>query len=117
MSLDTRELAQLIFDTMDDKQGENIVLLDIRPVSVITDYFVIGTAANPRQIKAIVEAVEEAARLKMGVKPVSVDGLVESGWLLMDYGDVVVHVFDRERREFYGLEEVWAEAPLIARMA
>ena len=117
MAADSRELAQLIFDTMDDKQGENIVLLDIRPVSVITDYFVIGTAGNARQIKAIIEAVEEQARLKLGVKPMSIDGLVESGWLLMDYGDVVVHVFDSERREFYGLEEVWAEAPLVARMA
>lgn len=102
---------------MGDKQAEDLVILDIRPVSLITDFFVIGTAGSPRQLKAILDAVEERVRLEAGRKPVHVEGTLDSGWVLVDYGDVVAHAFDAERRRFYALETIWDEAPLVARMA
>ncbi len=114
---DAGALARLIFDAMADKQAADLVILDIRPVSLITDYFVIGTAESSRQFKAVLDAVEERVRKDAGVKPVHVEGLADSGWVLVDYGDVVVHVFDPERRRYYALEEVWDAAPLVARMA
>jgi len=102
---------------MGDKQAEDLVILDIRPVSLITDFFIIGTAASAPQLKAVVDAVEDRARLEAGVKPLRVVGTLESGWILIDFGDVVAHVFDPERRRYYALEEIWDEAPLVARMA
>lgn len=102
---------------MADKQAEDLVILDIRPVSLITDFFVIGTASSEPQLKAILDTVEERIRLEAGIKPVHVDGTTQSGWVLIDFGDVMVHVFDPERRTFYALEDMWDEAPLVARMA
>lgn len=102
---------------MADKQAEDLIILDLRPVSVIADFFVIGSAANERQLKAIAGAVAEASRQQAGEKPIQVEGDGASGWVLMDYGDVVAHVFDPERRRFYALEAMWDEAPLVARMA
>ncbi len=116
-TLDSNSLARAIFDAMGDKQAADLVVLDIRPVSIITDFFVIGTAASARQLKAVVEGVEEALRKEQGIKPVSIDGGYDSGWVLMDYGDVVVHVFAPDQRAYYALEEIWSEAPLVARMA
>ncbi|MCB0217629.1 MAG: ribosome silencing factor [Caldilineae bacterium] len=115
--LDSTTLARAIFDAMGDKQAEDLVLLDIRPVSIITDYFVIGTAGSARQLRAVVESVEEQVRETLGVKPISIDGAFDSGWVLVDYGDVIVHVFAPDQRAFYQLEALWNEAPLVARMA
>ena len=102
---------------MADKQAEELVLLDIRPVSVVTDFFVIGTAASARQMKAVTESVEDALREQAGERPSSREGDPASGWMLLDYANLVVHVFDPDRRAFYDLESMWREAPLVARMA
>lgn len=110
-------MARLIFDAMGDKQAGDLVILDLRPVSLITQYFVIGTAESPRQLRAVVDSVSDRARLEAGVKPVMTDGAYDSGWVIVDYGDVMAHVFDAERRAFYRLESLWDEAPLVARMA
>jgi ribosome-associated protein len=107
----------LAFDAMSDKQGEQLVLLDIRPVSVLTDFFVIGTAGSARQMKALVESVEDTLREQAGERPTAREGDPASGWMLLDYADILVHVFDPERRAFYDLESLWSEAPLVARMA
>lgn len=102
---------------MSDRQANDLVILDIRPVSLLTDYFVIGTADSARQMNAVAGAVADRAREEAGVKPVMVDGEPGSGWMLIDFGDVIAHVFDPERRAFYQLESLWDEAPLVARMA
>lgn len=102
---------------MADKQAEDLVILDIRPVSLITEYFVIGTVGSARQLNAAVDAAVEAARDSGGVRPVARDGTADSGWVLVDFGDVMAHVFDAERRAYYDLESMWGEAPLVARMA
>lgn len=109
--------ARLAFDAMSDKQAEDLIILDLCPVTPIADYFVIGTAGSTRQMRAVAEAVVDALRETMGLKPATVEGAPESGWMLVDYGGLIVHVFDPERRAFYTLESLWADALLVARMA
>jgi ribosome-associated protein len=111
------QLARLLFDAMSDKQVEDLVILDLRPVSLVADFFVIGTADNPRQVHAVIDAIAERARADADVRPVLVEGEASSGWVLVDFGDVVAHVLDAERRAYYRLEAIWADAPLVARMA
>ena len=109
-------LARVIFDAMGDKQAQHMVLLDIRPVSLLTDYFVIGTASSPRQMRAVVDAAVDAARQECGAKAVASDGTEDSGWVLIDFGNVIAHVFDVDRRAYYDLESLWSKAPMVARM-
>jgi ribosome-associated protein len=110
-------LARAIFAAMGDKQARDLVLLDIRPVSLLTDFFVIATADSPRQMRAIVDAAADAARDAGGTRAIASEGTAESGWMLVDFGHVIAHIFDPERRAYYDLEAVWSRAPLVARMA
>jgi len=105
-----------MFNAMSEKQAEDLVILDIRPVSPVADFFVLGTAGSLRQLKVVADTVSNTARVEARVKPSHVEGAAESGWVLVDLDDVVVHVFDADHRAFYGLEELWREAPLVARM-
>ena len=93
-----------------DKQAERIVVLDVRDLIVITDYFVICSGASDRQVKTVIDSVEEALR-GMDRRPVRREGEAEAGWMLLDYVDVVVHVFGEEQRDYYDLERLWADAP------
>ncbi|HWO71707.1 MAG TPA: ribosome silencing factor [Actinomycetota bacterium] len=95
------------------KQGEDIVILDVRDLIVITDYFVIASGTSERQVKTIVEEVEKALRAR-GVKPVRREGEVDARWVLLDFVDVVVHVFGEAEREYYDLERLWRDAPRVA---
>jgi ribosome-associated protein len=85
-------------------------------VTPLADFFVLATAASTRQLKVLMETTCERARLEANVKPTHVEGAAESGWILVDFDDVVVHLFDLERRAYYALEALWSEAPLVARM-
>jgi ribosome-associated protein len=96
-----------------DKQAADIVVLDVRETLVITDLFVICTASSDRQIKSVVEAIEDAIRA-MGERPVRREGEPGAGWWLLDYIDVVVHVFGTEERAYYDLERLWSDAPRVA---
>lgn len=113
---DTLELARRIVDTIADKKGENVVLLDIRAVSILADYFVIASATSERQAQAVVEAVREETVKTFDVRPLHVEGEPVSGWVLMDYGAVVVHLFAPEVRAYYNLEELWQEGRIVVRM-
>jgi len=95
-----------------DKQGSRIVILDVRDLIVITDYFVIASGATERQARTIVEEVEKACR-DLSVKPVRREGDGEGIWVLLDFVDVVVHVFREEERDFYDLERLWSDAPTV----
>ncbi len=109
-------MARRIVDVIADKRGEDILLLDIRDVSILADYFVIGSAVSRRQTKAIVNGIIERARTEFDVKPWRVEGEPDSGWVLMDYGDIVVHLFAPEARTYYDLEGFWEDARVVVRM-
>ena len=99
-----------------DKLGEDVLLLDIREISILADYFVIGSATSERQTKAILNGVKEEIRETCDAKLLRVEGKPDSGWVLMDYGDVVVHLFAPEARAYYDLEGFWDEARVVVRM-
>jgi ribosome-associated protein len=96
-----------------DKLADNIVAFDVSEQLVITDAFVICSAANDRQVVAIVDAVEELARTELGQKPVRREGDREARWVLLDFVDVVVHVQHVEERVYYSLERIWKDCPVI----
>ncbi len=99
-----------------DKKGEDVLLLDIRGLSIVADYFVIGSAESERQAKAILDDIRLALKREFGVLPLSVDGAVASGWVVMDYGDVIVHLFEPETRAYYDLESLWKAGRVVVRI-
>jgi ribosome-associated protein len=92
------------------------VLLDIRDVSILADYFVIGSTTSERQAKAVVDAVKQGTKQAFGARPLRIEGEPATGWVLMDYGDVVIHLFTPEARSYYNLEELWQEGRIVVRM-
>ncbi len=111
--LDALDLARLIVDVVEDRKAENIVLLDLRPDTVIADFFVVATGNSDRQIRALTSYVREDVKEKSGKLPVSVEGTPESGWVLMDYGAVVVHIFNEDQREYYDIEGLWSKVASV----
>jgi ribosome-associated protein len=107
----SERLAAVIAGFADDKKAQSIVELDLRGVIDYTDYFVICSGGTDRQVKAIVDGIHVGCKAALGIQPRRVEGLPGSQWVLMDYLDVVVHVFVRELREFYALERLWGEVP------
>jgi ribosome-associated protein len=95
------------------KQAEDVVILDVSRLIVITDHFVICTATSSRQIKTVVEEIERALKGSLGVRPARREGEGDAGWWLLDYIDVVVHVFGPDERVFYDLERLWRDAPRL----
>lgn len=114
-SPDPAALAHTIVDVIEDRQGSEIVLMDLRTISLLADYFIIASAESRRQMRALVDTVQETLH-KQKVNPLRIEGTPESGWLILDYGSVVVHLFDPEAREFYKLEQLWKNAPIVLRM-
>ncbi len=110
--LEPGQIAKLAVDVASDKKATDIVLLDIQGVSVIADYFVICTGANPRQIRAIATAIDEKLS-EHGLPAFHREGAADSGWLLLDYGDVIVHIFGPKEREYYRLERLWSNAKTV----
>ena len=105
-------MAQIACKAIDDKKGQDIKIIDIHNVSVIADYFVIASGTNSNQVQAIVDNVEEQlGRACFEAK--QIEGNRNSSWILMDYGDVIVHVFDEENRLFYDLERIWRDGKVL----
>jgi ribosome-associated protein len=115
-SAEALSLARRIVDLASDKLASDIVLLDIRAVSLIADYFVIATAGSERQATAILKDLSERLIDEFARKPLHTEGKPDSGWVLQDYGDVIVHVFSPTQRVFYNLEQLWAAATPIVRL-
>jgi ribosome-associated protein len=113
--LDPLEVVRKILDIIEDKKGSDIVVLDISAISLLADYFVICTGETSRQLQAMVDdlipAMKEHGRHSLGV-----EGGVGSGWILIDYGDVVVHLFSPQQRSYYALDKLWKEAKLVVRI-
>jgi len=111
------DMVRLAARTADDKFGRETLILAVGDVLVVTDYFVITSGANRRQVKALADAVEEALSEAHGVKPLRVEGLDTLEWVLLDYGPFVVHVFDENTRAVYQLERLWGDRPRIGFLA
>ena len=105
-------MAQIACKAIDDKKGQDIKVIDIHNVSVIADYFVIASGTNSNQVQAIVDNVEEQLG-RAGFEAKQNEGNRNSSWILMDYGDVIVHVFDEENRLFYDLERIWRDGKVL----
>lgn len=105
-------MAQIACKAIDDKKGQDIKIIDIHNVSVIADYFVIASGTNSNQVQAIVDNVEEQLG-RAGFEAKQTEGNRNSSWILMDYGDVIVHVFDEENRLFYDLERIWRDGKVL----
>ena len=102
-------------DILVGKLAEDTLLLDVREVTIIADYFLICSAGTDRQIQALTEDVREGMKEK-GLRPLNVEGSADSGWVLMDYNDVVVHIMHPDTREFYDLEGLWNKAKIVVRI-
>jgi ribosome-associated protein len=111
----TRKLpkpVQVAIDAARDKKAAGVVVLDLKKAGAFTDYFVICSAGNPRQVQAIADAVEDALKAERQ-RPSLVEGYARAEWILLDYFDFVVHVFSKHARDFYGLDRLWGSATRI----
>ena len=111
--IDARTRSRIAARAADDKKGEDVLILDVAPIMGIVECFVITSASNTRLVRSIVEEVERQVFEQTGEKPRAVEGLRDASWVLLDYGDLVVHVFLDETREYYGLERLWADAATV----
>lgn len=102
-------------DALEDKKGEDIILLDVHELTSFTDYFIICTGTSNRMLNALADGVNERTREKHKKKG-RVEGSPEAGWMVLDYGDIVVHIFDPELRGYYRLEELWKEGKILLRL-
>ncbi len=107
------EIAKLCRACIDDKKGIDPVILDLRGLASFTDYFVVASAQSEPQIKAIASELLDRVPREAGVRPLGRDGAPASQWIVVDFGEVLVHLFHEQRRAFYRLEELWNDAPRI----
>ncbi len=108
----SREMARAACHALSEKKAEDIKVIDIHEISVIADYFVISSAANANQLQALIDAVEEEL-YKLGYTLDKLEGNSRSSWILMDYKDIIVHLFSREDRLFFDLERIWQDGTFI----
>jgi ribosome-associated protein len=109
-----REWARTAARAASAKGGDETVILEVGAVLAITDAFVISSGRNTRQVRTIAEEVEAKLKAEGGISPLRVEGLGDGQWVLLDYGDLVIHVFLDETRAFYDLERLWSDAPRVA---
>lgn len=106
------EMVQLTISALEDKKAEDIKVIDISQISVLADYFIIASGSNKSQIQALCDTVEEKLG-KAGYPPKQMEGYANANWVLLDFGDIIVHIFDRENRLFYDLERIWCDGKLV----
>ena len=108
MTEESKFMAKLAYQALEDKKAEDIKVIEIGTISILADYFLIANGNSSSQVEAMVDAVQEELA-KSGFGPKRVDGVRSSGWVLLDYGDIVIHVFSKEDRLFYDLERIWRD--------
>ena len=104
----SKKMAKLAYEALDEKQGEDIKVIDISDISVLADYFIIANGSNSNQVSALVDSVEDKLA-KEGFYAKQREGVGLGSWVLLDFGEIIVHVFDKENRLFYDLERVWRD--------
>lgn len=109
----SKEMARIAYHALEDKKGEDIKIIDIGTVSVLADYFLIANGSNESQVRAMVDSVEEELA-KAGYQLKQVEGYGTGKWVLLDFGDIIVHVFDKENRLFYDLERIWRDGRAVS---
>ena len=114
MENQSKKMVQIVYDALDEKLGEDIEILKVDEISIIADYLVIANGRNQNQLNAMTDLVEEKM-IEAGYKSKRLEGKKNSSWVLMDYGDVIVHVFSKEDRLFYDLERIWKDGKKISR--
>lgn len=108
----SKEMVKLAYQALEDKKGEDIQVIEIKDISIIADYFIIANGTNAPQVDALVDAVKDNLG-RHGYEPKRIEGIRSASWILLDYGDVVVHVFSKEDRLFYNLERIWRDGKTI----
>lgn len=111
-NLTSREVALAAIEALEDKKGEDIRIIDISEVSILADYFIIASGNNRNQVQALCDNVEEKLG-RMGVVQKQIEGYDNGNWILVDYRDIVIHIFDKENRLFYDLERIWRDGKFI----
>lgn len=111
--MDSKKLALLCHEFADNKKAEDILILDVRKLSSVTDYFVILTGTSEPHLRAIQDEITTRLREDHGLRPNAIDGTLPTAWMVLDYFDVVVHVMRRDLREHYNLEGLWNDAPVV----
>ncbi len=111
--MDSRKLALLCRDFADNRKAEDIVILDVRELSSVTDYFVIVTGTSEPHLRAIVDEITDKLRQEQQLRPRAVDGTMPAAWVVLDYFDVIVHVMRQDVRQRYDLETLWGDAPQV----
>jgi ribosome-associated protein len=110
----SKNMVKLAYQALEEKKGEDITVIEIKDISIIADYFIIANGTNSSQVDALVNSVQESLG-RNGYEPKRIEGVRSASWILMDYGDVVVHVFSKEDRLFYNLERIWRDGKTISR--
>ena len=108
----SKEMARLACDALEDKKAIDIKVIDIEKITTLADYFIITSGSNRSQVQAMADNVEEMLT-KAGYEPKQIEGTRNSSWILMDYGDLIIHVFDEENRLFYDLERIWRDGKVL----
>jgi ribosome-associated protein len=111
--MDSRKMALLCRELADNKKAEDIVILDVRDVSSVTDYFVIASGTSEPHLRAIVDEIRDRLRDDYELRPKAVDGTLQTAWIVLDFFDVIVHVMRTDVRERYDLETLWGDAPRV----
>ena len=111
--MESKELAIICARAMDERKGSKITILKVEDLSTLTDYFVVGTGSSRAQTQSMADNIEDEMKKVGGIRPNRIEGLQEGRWILVDYGQVIVHIFQEDERNFYNLERLWADAPAL----
>jgi ribosome-associated protein len=111
--MDSKKLAMLCRELADNRKAEDIVILDVRELSSVTDYFVVASGTSEPHLRAIMDEITEKLRVDHEVRPRAVDGTLQTAWVVLDFFDVIVHVMRADMRERYNLEGLWGDAPRV----
>ena len=112
--MNSKEMVKIAYEALSDKKGQDIKIIDIQSVSVLADYFIIADGSNPNQVQAMADSAEEALG-RAGYDAKQIEGYQSANWILMDYKDIIVHVFSKEDRAFYDLERIWRDGKQITK--
>ena len=110
--MDSKQITKIAFDALEDKKGVNIKVIDISSISILADYFIIAGGTNENQVKALADNVEEKLA-EVDVMPRQIEGYDNANWILMDYQDVIIHIFNEQDRLFFDLERIWSDGQLV----